>query len=738
MHQRHSSLTALLLLAFAGSFMASSRIVAEEGKTREPLPSAEAIAALPEDGGEEFNRLVFERSPYLLQHARNPVDWNAWGDAPFEQAKAEGKLVFLSIGYSTCHWCHVMEHESFEDDEVAALMNAGFVSIKVDREERPDIDEIYMSVTQAMTGSGGWPMTVILTPDRKPVFAGTYFPKQSKFGRPGMMELLPKITAAYKTDPAKFAKAGESITKYLQEQRVGKPGDVDPGALLPQAYRQHKDTFDSARGGFGGAPKFPTPHRLMYLLRYWKRSGEAQALAMVEKTLTEMRLGGMYDHVGHGFHRYSTDPEWLVPHFEKMLYDQALLTMAYTEAYQATGNQFYADTASEILGYVMRDMTAPEGGFYSAEDADSEGEEGKFYVWTIDEVMEILGEEEGTLYAEALNFDKAGNWAEGKTHKTNIPHRSKTLDDDALRVRLEASRNKLFTVREKRIHPYKDDKILTDWNGLMIAALAKTSRALGSVEHRIAAIKAVDFLLGTMRTADGRLLHRYRGGHAGIPAQQEDYAFVVWGLLELYETTFDEKYLEAAIELNALMAKHYGDEKDGGFYMTADDAEALIMRPKTVYDGAIPSGNSVAVYNLLRLSRMTGDTTLEDKANATAQAFGGTVSASPSNFALMLLGLDFAAGPSYEVVIAGEKGKADTQSMVAALNKPFIPNKVVLFRPDGEAEPLITKIASYTDSQKSLDGEATAYVCKNFVCSFPTTDIEKMLSLLAEGGRVEN
>jgi uncharacterized protein len=729
--QTYRSLT--LLLSLAAALIPSLHTGAERA-VRVPLPAGDVIAALPEDGGEEFNRLIFEHSPYLLQHARNPVDWFPWGDAAFEKAGEEGKLVFLSVGYSTCHWCHVMEHESFEDEEVAALMNAGFVPIKVDREERPDIDEIYMAVTQAMTGSGGWPMTVILTPDRKPVFAGTYFPKEGKFGRPGMMELLPKLTSAYKEDPEKFANAGEGITTFLKEKAGGEAGDVDPEALLTQAYRQHEDMFDAEHGGFGAAPKFPTPHRLMYLLRYWKRTGKAEALAMVEKTLTEMRLGGMYDHVGHGFHRYSVDAEWLVPHFEKMLYDQALLAMAYTEAYQATGNRFYANTAREILGYVLRDMTSPEGGFHSAEDADSEGEEGKFYVWTEAEIMDVLGEADGNFYTEYLNIQADGNWPEGKEHKTNIPHMSKVIGPGggAVRKQLESCRQKLFLAREERIHPYKDDKILTDWNGLMIAALAKASRALDSEEHRAAAVKAADFLLATIQTKEGRLLHRYRNGSAGLPAQLEDYTFLVWGLIELYETTFDEKYLESAIALNKTMTEHYWDKKDRGYFMTADDAEALIMRPKSVYDGAIPSGNSAAVYNLLRLSRMTGDTVLEERASATAEAFGETLSGGPSSFALMLIGLDFAAGPSYEVVVAGDRDGADTHAMLKALHKPFIPNKVVLLRPESDAKPRISEIASYTETQKSLDGEATAYVCSNFVCSFPTTNLEKMLSLMGK------
>ncbi len=714
-------------------------LLASAEETRVALPSQEEIAALPTDGGDDFNRLIFEHSPYLLQHARNPVNWYPWGDAPFEKAAAEGKLVFLSIGYSTCHWCHVMEHESFEDPEVAALMNENYVSIKVDREERPDLDEIYMTVTQAMTGSGGWPMTVILLPDKTPVFAGTYFPKLSKFGRPGLMEMLPRINEAYRETPEKFTEAGKGITAFLAEHSGGSPGEVDPETLLNQAYVQHEKTFDAARGGFGEAPKFPTPHRLMFLLRHWKRTGDAQALAMVEKTLTEMRLGGVYDHVGFGFHRYSVDADWLVPHFEKMLYDQALLTMAYVEAYQATGNPFYRKTAEEILLYVLSTMTSPSGGFYSAEDADSEGEEGKFYVWTQAELDEVLGKEKADTYAAVYNFDEDGNWEEGKANHTNIPHLSTQLDAvaqergvtlTALTSELEESRIALFMAREKRVHPYKDDKVLTDWNGLMIAALAKASLAFDNTGYKMAAVKAADFLLDRMRTPDGRLLHRFRNNHAGIPAHLEDYTFLTWGLLELYEATFDVNYLQAALALQDITTSHFADEAGGGFFMTADDGEKLIVRPKSAYDGAIPSGNSVAIYNLIRLSRITGDTRFSDQANKTVTAFGGAMANNPAGFAVALLGLDFAVGPSHEIVLAGTNDSPGIIVLKSALNHPFLPNKVVLLRPDGEEAPPISAIAPYTEGQKTIDGKATAYVCKNFACNLPTTDKKKMMTLL--------
>jgi len=715
---------------------------ASEGHGRTPIPSAEELAKLPPDGGAKFNRLVFQQSPYLLQHAANPVDWYPWGEEAFAKAGRENKLVFLSIGYSTCHWCHVMERESFEDEEVAALMNQSYVSIKVDREERPDLDEIYMTVTQAMTGRGGWPMTVVLTPQKKPVFAGTYFPKEGRFGRPGMMDLLPQIASQWTTDRDKLLQSAARITQYLQQASAGTRGAALRKPVLDSAYAQLKSSFDSKRGGFGRAPKFPTPHRYTFLLRQWRRSGDARALNMVEKTLTEMRRGGMYDHVGFGFHRYSTDAEWLVPHFEKMLYDQALLAIAYTETYQATGKEEYADTVREIFTYVLRDMTAPEGGFYSAEDADSEGEEGKFYVWTEAELKSVLGDREARLYTRVHNTSSRGNWAEGREHRTSILHTTRTMNENAkrekisvseLRTRLDAAREKLFAVREKRVHPYKDDKVLTDWNGLMIAALAKGARVLDEPRYAEAAEKSAAFFLNRMRHEDGRLIHRYRQGEAGLPAQQEDYAFLVWGLLELYETTFKTEYLETALELTDLMLKHYWDKVNGGFYLSADDGEKLLVRPKTIYDGAIPSGNSVAALNLLRLGRITGRSDLEIKSEEVMKAFGGDVRQNPSAHTQLLNAVDFGVGPSYEVVIAGTEGAVDTQSMLSVLRASFIPNKVVLFRPDGESAPAITRLAEFTENQTSLGGKATAYVCLDYACKAPTTDIRAMMKSLGNG-----
>jgi len=688
------------------------------------------------------NRLINEKSPYLLQHAHNPVDWYAWGPEAFEKAKKENKPIFLSIGYSTCHWCHVMAHESFEDPEVARLMNEVFVCIKVDREERPDIDNIYMRVCQMMTGSGGWPLTIFMTPDKKPFFAGTYIPKESRFGRLGMLELIPRIKEAWQTKHDEILKSADQITAGLNQLSVNSMGTELDESTLRTAYAQLASRFDEQYGGFGSSPKFPSPQNLLFLLRYWQSTDDEKALRMVVKTLQSMRNGGMYDHIGFGFHRYSTDSRWLVPHFEKMLYDQAMLAMAYIEAYQATAKMEYGETAKEIFSYVLRDMTDPSGGFYSAEDADSEGVEGKFYVWTEEEVRQILKGEEADLIINVFNIEKAGNFKEEVTAEStgaNILHLEKPLTDIAfnmktsvedLEMRIETARRKLFTVRSERIRPHKDDKILTDWNGLMIAALAKGAQVCNEPKYADAARRATDFVLTTMRRSDGRLLHRYRDGQAAVLANVDDYAFLIWGLLELYETTFDTGYLKTALDLNKELIKYFWDDQNGGFYFTADDAEELIVRQKEIYDGAIPSGNSVAMLNLLRLARITANTDYEEKATKIVKAFSQDVGASPSGYTQMMVALGFGIGPSYEIVIVGNPQARDTKDMLDALRKHFIPNKVVLLKPDNQKSPDIIRLAEFTKDQSSIDGKATAYVCLDYACKMPTTDTEKMLELL--------
>jgi uncharacterized protein YyaL (SSP411 family) len=688
------------------------------------------------------NHLINETSPYLLQHANNPVDWYPWGPEAFERAQRENKPIFLSIGYSTCHWCHVMAHESFEHPEVARLMNEAFVSIKVDREERPDIDSVYMSACQAMTGSGGWPLSIIITPDKKPFFAATYIPRVGRFGLIGMMELIPHIRELWATRRGEALSLSDEIVTLLQQTSRDTPGEELDEATLELTYEQLAQRFDGQHAGFSSAPKFPTPHNLLFLLRYWKRGGNQASLDMVEKTLQAMRRGGIYDNVGFGFHRYSTDSQWLVPHFEKMLYDQAMLAMAYTEAYQATGKEDYGKTAREIFTYVLRDMTAPEGGFCSAEDADSEGEEGKFYLWTQEEVRQALGNEEAYFGAKVFNIEKDGNFLEpatGRNSGVNILHLRKALGELAsdlnlsqqdLQTHLEVIRQKLFAYREKRVHPMKDDKILTDWNGLIIAALAKGAQAFDEPEYAEAARRAADFIIGNMRKPDGRLWHRYRDGQVGVEANLDDYAFLVWGLIELYEAIFDARHLEIALELTSDMVRHFWDEDGGGLYLTPDDGESLFVRKKEIYDGAIPSGNSVAMLNLLRLGRMTANSDLEEKAAKIGSAFSGSIKKSPSAHTQLMVALDFGIGPCYEVVIAGKAQTEDTKAMVNALRTRFLPNKVVLFNPDGRESPELAKLAEFTKNQSSIEGKATAYVCLNYNCKLPTTDINKMLELL--------
>ncbi|OGN97604.1 MAG: thioredoxin [Chloroflexi bacterium RBG_13_51_36] len=688
------------------------------------------------------NRLIEEPSPYLRQHADNPVDWYPWGPEAFERAKREDKPIFLSIGYSTCHWCHVMAHESFEHAEVARLMNETFVSIKVDREERPDIDNVYMRVCQVMTGSGGWPLTIIITPDKKPFFAATYIPRESRFGLQGMMELIPHIREIWATRRGEVLNLSDKITAELQQtSQDTASGELDE-TTLKVAYKQLAGSFDQQHGGFSYAPKFPTPHNLLFLLRYWKHSVSKTALDTVEQTLQAMRRGGIYDHIGFGFHRYSTDSQWLVPHFEKMLYDQAMLAMAYIEAYQATGKEDYETTAREIFSYVLRNMTSPEGGFYSAEDADSEGVEGKFYLWTQEQVRQALGNEEAHFVVQVFNIEKDGNYmaeTTGKKSGDNILHLRKPIEEIAsdlnlsqqdFQARLKVARQKLFSYRNKRVRPLKDDKILTDWNGLMIAALAKGAQAFDEPQYAEVACRAADFILGNMRKANGRLWHRHRGERTGVDANLDDYAFLVWGLIELYEATFDTNHLRCALELTSDMLKHFWDEDGGGFYLIPDDGESLLVRKKEIYDGAVPSGNSVAMLNLLRLGRMTANSDFEDKAAEIGRAFSRSVKQSPAAHCQLMIGLDFAIGPCYEVVIAGKSQAEDTRTMVRALRTHFLPNKVLLLNPTDRESTEIAKLAEFTKNQSSIGGKATAYVCLNCSCKSPTTDINKMLELL--------
>jgi uncharacterized protein len=682
------------------------------------------------------NRLSEEKSPYLLQHANNPVDWFPWGEEAFQKATVEDKPVFLSIGYATCHWCHVMERESFEDDEVAGLLNRYFVSIKVDREERPDIDQIYMTVCQALRGSGGWPLSVFMSPDRKPFFAGSYFPKSARMGMPGLTDIILQLAHLWKNERAKVVQAGEEITRAVQPKKgQGTGGEVFSPSVLESGYDQLRRIFDERWGGFGQAPKFPTPHHLTFLLRWHRRNPGSEALVMVEKSLAAMRHGGIFDQVGLGFHRYSVDERWLVPHFEKMLYDQAMLAMAYAETFQVTGKQEYAKICREIFEYVLRDMTDAQGAFYSAEDADSEGKEGLFYVWTPKAVKAVLGEELGTVYCRFYDISPEGNFED----HWSIAHvlrpvvgRPQEAGLDAQRVGelLEEANQKLFAAREQRIHPLKDDKILTSWNGLMIAALAKGYQALRDPLYLQAAARAADFILGSLRRNSGKLFRRYRQGEVAHPACADDYAFLIWGLIEVYEAGFNVRYLEEAIRLQQMMLDRFWDEQDGGFYFTAHDGEKLIVRDKEIYDGAVPSSNSVAVLNLLRLARMTGNTAWEEKAERVFQAFFHLISDYPSAYTQFLHAVDFALGPSREIVITGDLEKESTQKMIEAVHAAFLPNRVLMHLGRAEDVGRLAALAPFAAALAPNDGEPIVYICENFACRSPISDLVELERVL--------
>ncbi len=700
------------------------------------------------------NRLIKEKSPYLLQHAHNPVDWYPWGAEAFNLAKKENKPVFLSIGYSTCHWCHVMEKESFSNPEIAEILNKHFISIKVDREERPDIDNIYMAAVIALTQSGGWPLTVFLTPDKQPFYGGTYFPAEDKFGRPGLKNILVSIADAWANKKDEILAAGESLTQAIRKQAEFQSKEVFllNEKTLEKAFTGFSKSFDPEFGGFGSAPKFPMSHSLSFLLRYWKRTGKQEAIDMVEKTLTAMHRGGIYDHIGGGFHRYSTDSQWRIPHFEKMLYDQAILSRTYLEAYQATGKEEYADTARQIFTYVLRTMTRPEGGFYSAEDADSfdpeqpeEKKEGAFYVWNNKEITNILGREHAEIFHHSFGMKPEGNALQdpqGEFRGKNILYISHDTDATAKHFKkspeeieriIRSAKDKLYTARAKRPRPYLDDKVLTNWNGLMISSFALGSRVLNNPGYRKAAEKAALFILENMIDKNRRLLHRYRGGESGIPGTLEDYAFFIHGLYDLYEASFDSRYLKESKYLTHEMIRLFWDNSDGGFFFTADDAEELLVRQKEIYDGAIPSGNAIASLDLIRIGRLTIEKDFESKAEELLKAFSGKIIQLPGSFTQMLISLDFALGPSKEIVIAGHRESQDTEEMTRRVFKRFIPNKVVAFRPFSEKETgPVVRLIPFLREQIPLNGKTTAYVCINYICKFPTNNLKKLDSLLEE------
>lgn len=678
--------------------------------------------------GGRANRLAGERSPYLRQHAHNPVDWYPWGEEAFKKARDEDKPVFLSIGYSTCHWCHVMAEESFADEGVAAVLNEGFVAVKVDREERPDIDAVYMQVCLALTGRGGWPLTVVMTPDRLPFFAATYLPRETRLGVTGVIDVLKKIRRLWKTRRDDLAGSAREIVDDLSAA-PGEKATAGPD-LVRAAYAEMKRRYDPDYGGFDRAPKFPSPHMLIFLIRYWHWTGDPAALAMAEETLRAVRGGGIFDQVGFGVHRYATDRRWFVPHFEKMLYDQAMLALAFTEAHMATGDAFYQRAADEIFTYVRRDLTSPEGAFYTAEDADSEGVEGKFYLWTPEEVRAAAGED-AALFIEAYGIGEGSGGIPRRAVSPAALSRAAGIPEDEVRCRLEAVRGRLLAARNGRARPHRDEKVLLDWNALMVAALARAGRSSGRAEYVAAAQVAAGVLLGRLRRSDGRLLHRYIEGDAGVLGLLPDYACLVWALAELYQASFDPAALREACRLADAMIALFGDPTGGGFYTVAADGEELILRQKEIYDGAIPSGNSMALSALLTLSRLTGSHRYLDAAVSAFDAFAGDVGRNPSAHAWYMAALLAASTASCELVIAGEREDPATGQMLDLVASSYRPNLTVLLK-DRKSAGALAEVAPHTAPISAQGGKTTAYLCLGAACEHPVTTLEDLEKILGD------
>ncbi len=679
----------------------------------------------------QTNRLIHETSPYLLQHAHNPVDWYPWGEEALARSKKEDKPILLSIGYSSCHWCHVMEKESFENEAIAEIMNQRFINIKVDREERPDLDELYMNAVQVMTGSGGWPMTVFLTPALIPFHAGTYFPPEDRGGMPGLAKILVVVSDYYRSHRGEVEKMETQLQNALHQI-----ADIHPSQeavndkVLSKAFDVLESQFDPIYGGFGKAPKFPGSMALSFLLRYWKSKGSKKALEMVERTLEKMAQGGIYDHLGGGFHRYSVDERWLVPHFEKMLYDNALLSRTYFEAYQATQRVRYRRVGEDILNYVLREMKSPEGGFYSTQDADSEGQEGKFYVWTRDEIKKVLGKEKGTPFCAYYGVATEGNF-EGGASVLNIASTLENVSQlygtsvEDLGKLLEEGREKLYAERERRVRPDRDEKILTSWNGLMISSFVDGFRAAGNEKYLTGAVDAARFILQEMRK-DGHLTRVFNKGKSRGTGYSEDYAFLIQALIDLYEATFEIGWLKEADDLNRKMIHQFWDERNGGFFFTGVENESLIARSKNPYDNAIPSANSIAVYNLIRLGYLTGGESLKQKAEQILRLFHSLLDQHPSGFAQMLSGLSFFLDPQ-EVGIIGPKNDLKTKSMLKEIYLAYLPNKILSLRDpqdpvEGNWFPFLR--------EKGNQEVPTAFVCKGFTCLLPVKNAKELKKIL--------
>jgi hypothetical protein len=700
------------------------------------------IAASGSRGADENvpmpNRLAHESSPYLLQHQNNPVDWYPWGEEAIATARRDEKPIFLSIGYSACHWCHVMEHESFENETIAAQVNANFVPIKVDREERPDLDQIYMNAVQMLTGHGGWPMSVFLTPDLKPFYGGTYWPPQATRGMPGFDQILTAVTEAWKLRRDKALEGADQLTAEIR--RVGLATGGSTGGdlsteLLDAAAKQLQRAHDTTYGGFGDAPKFPHPMAIQLLLREWRRTGDEHARDVATHTLDRMAAGGIYDHLGGGFARYSVDARWLVPHFEKMLYDNGLLAGAYVDAYLATGDEAYARVVRETLDYTLRDMADPTGGICSTEDADSEGEEGLFYTWTPDEIEQVLGADAARTFCRVYGVSDEGNF-EGRS----ILHLSKTIaqcagmlerDADELAIELAQSKTKLFAVRETRVRPGRDDKVLVAWNGLMIDALARAGGAIDEPRYVDAATKAAQFILDELRDDGGRLLHTWRHGTAKLAAYLDDYTCLANALVSVYEATFDEQWLAAATELLDVVLDKFADADGGGFFYTASDHEQLIARNKELTDASTPSGNGMAATALLRLGKLLGRADYLDAAEATLQAGADLMRRAPMATGQLLLALDGRLGAGRELLLVGDLASEPMKQAAGAIRRRYLPGCVVAARDVTSSDGSLLDGAFA--GKQAIDGEPTLFVCENFSCQAPVVGVDAIAERLENG-----
>ncbi len=693
-------------------------------------PSQEDLKSIPKDGGKYWNRLVFETSPYLLQHAANPIDWYPWSKEAFDLAKKKDKPIFLSIGYSTCHWCHVMEHESFEDQEVADLMNKTFINIKVDREQRPDVDQIYMEVTQMMNNRGGWPMTIIMTPDQKPFFSGTYFPKETRGRLVGMVELIPKVAEMWVTNRENLLDISNKIlytltSNYSTSDNIGQISE----SSIDKCYQNLRNSYDSSDGGFGTQPKFPRSHDFSFLLKYYSKTKNIEALEMAEFSLNKIRNGGIYDQIGYGLHRYSVDKRWLVPHFEKMLYDQALLIHAFIDLYMVTKNDRYKEIVNEIITYLERDMLSDLGVFYSAEDADSQGKEGTYYIWTYDEIINLgLDEDDFEIVLDYFNISKKGNFE----HDTNILTRddSNNIGKNYTIKKIQTLINEMFIYREKKVRPLKDDKILVDWNGLVISAIARAGAVFENTLYESIAVKSMRFIMEHMIDKNGGLFKSYRNGISKGVGVLDDYAFTIWALIELYNLTFDPIYLKYASKLSDYQIKHFWDTENYGFFFTSDISEQLIARTKEYFDGAIPSGNSVSTMNFIKLSKILSNIDYEHIAIKTMDSYATKINTGSSAFSMMLQAVHYVYGKNFEVIVYS-KDTNKTKKMIKELRSIYQPNMVIMVFDDSNKKE-ISKLIPYIELLPESKLETQIYICQNYSCKLPTNDLNKVKSFLLE------